>query len=301
MMHPSPSDAAVDVAHGRDAGLRASRADEPWGTHRPRGAARAILAATQGSILGWGQARRALRILFERIHSGPVDVRLWGAPVRLDPRTNMSEMKPLLRLDRYDRPERAAMHEALREAARAGRVPVFLDVGANIALYSMDAVLNGPEGTRAIAAEPQPRMIERIRFNRRSIADEGRSPIENLALVECAVGAQAGTAMLDDGGREHLARVSDIGTTAVAVRPLADILAEQGVAHVDCLKIDVEGYEGEALGPFLEHAPDALLPRRVIIEHANAGEWSRDLFALFAERGYREASRTRANAIMDRA
>jgi hypothetical protein len=51
------------------------------------------------------------------------------------------------------------------------------------------------------------------------------------------------------------------------------------------MKIDIEGHEEAVLIPFLEQAPEDLLPRLIVIEN-NYMKWKRDLLALAKTRGY---------------
>lgn len=82
------------------------------------------------------------------------------------------------------------------------------------------------------------------------------------------------------------------------MRPLADVLAEGGIAHVDAMKIDVEGMEDAVLFPFYEKSPRGLWPRLVIIEHTSQKQWKRDILAWMLESGYREIERNRSNAML---
>lgn len=117
----------------------------------------------------------------------------------------------------------------------------FVDVGANIGFYSVPAArLVGPDG-RVIAIEAHPYTFE---FLRRNIARNGAT---NVAAIQCAVGDGPGTVSMiyceaNAGGTQVGADRRHHGVD-VAVRSLDAILAEAGVARVDYLKIDVEGYE----------------------------------------------------------
>ena len=79
---------------------------------------------------------------------------------------------------------------------------------------------------------------------------------------------------------------------------LQRILEEAGVAKVDALKIDIEGFEDRALVPFFKEAPQALWPRAVVIEHLSRDEWQLDCIADMLARGYAEAGRTRSNTLL---
>ena len=81
---------------------------------------------------------------------------------------------------------------------------------------------------------------------------------------------------------------------------LQRILEEAGVAHVDALKIDVEGYEDRVLIGFFRDAPQALWPRAVVIEHLSRDEWLDDCIADMLARGYVETGKTRSNTLLAR-
>jgi FkbM family methyltransferase len=123
---------------------------------------------------------------------------------------------------------------------------VVVDVGANIGLYSAIAAKRvGPSG-RVIALEPDP---ETFGFLKRTIQYNG---FHNVEPHQMAASAQAGTVKLfrnpDNRGDSRL--YSDpmlkdsVDVTTVA---LDDLLAQEGIQHVDVIKIDVQGAEGLVL------------------------------------------------------
>jgi hypothetical protein len=81
---------------------------------------------------------------------------------------------------------------------------------------------------------------------------------------------------------------------------LMRILIEAGLANVDALKIDIEGFEDRALVPFFEEASRMLWPRAVVIEHLSRDEWQQDCIADMIARGYCEVGRTRSNTLLKR-
>ena len=85
-------------------------------------------------------------------------------------------------------------------------------------------------------------------------------------------------------------------TGDLAEGTLRAILREAGIAAIDAMKIDIEGAEDLALAPFLEAAPQALLPRLLLIE-VRPADWRVDLSALLRRRGYIIATRSRHNAV----
>ena len=66
------------------------------------------------------------------------------------------------------------------------------------------------------------------------------------------------------------------------------------------LKIDIEGFEDQALAPFFDSADESLWPTHVLIEIAHQHIWQRDLMAMLAERGYAEIFRTEENRLLTR-
>ena len=268
----------------------------PYGEKSPSTLVRLLIWLSRNTLMGHGKLRKISHRLVQRLHDGPVDTHLWGVPMRMDPHTNMSERKPMFRVDRYDPQERKFMHGILHQSQQ----PVMIDIGAHIATYSFDAVLNGPANTSAIAMEPQPRLNEQIRFNLDTIKASGNGRINNLTLLGCAIGPSNGVARLEIPDGAHLAHVVKEGGVEVPQRTLMSVLEEHGIDHIDFLKIDIEGYEGEALGPFLQQADDSLLPRGIVMEHLHMDEWSHDINGLLQKRGYGETLRTRSNAIWTR-
>ena len=281
----------------RPANLMTPNPHPSYGTFAPPLAGRALLWLARHSFLGRGKWRDWVYALFRRIHDGPVDTTLWGAPIRIDPRTNPLERRPMLRFDRVDIRERRVMHSFLDHEGA-----VMADLGANMGLYAFDAALNGPSQTKVIAVEANPSMAARLGFNVETMLKARSRNLEHFTLFPVAVGAEEGSALMDVDRPEHIASLAVVPENGipVPVRPLLAMLKDAEIDHIDYLKIDVEGYEGEALGPFLEHADDALLPRAIQLEHTGSQFWTRDLFALLEQRGYAEINRFGMNAIWAR-
>jgi FkbM family methyltransferase len=152
---------------------------------------------------------------------------------------------------------------------------------------------------KVIAVEPHPVIHARLAFNRKA------SAADQVRLVAAAVGPADGELLIEtDGdnlGASHV--VSGVPSESAIKVPslrLLRILIEAGVASVDALKIDIEGFEDRALIPFFEEAPQALWPRAVVIEHLSRDEWEQDCIADMVARGYRETGRTRSNILLTR-
>jgi FkbM family methyltransferase len=118
---------------------------------------------------------------------------------------------------------------------------LFVDVGANAGSYTVLA--SAVAGARTIAIEPAPETVERLRANVALNGLEARVRVET-----CAVGARDGSALFSEGldTANHVvtADAAETATVDVPLRRLDDILAAD---RPSLIKLDVEGYEFEAL------------------------------------------------------
>lgn len=263
-----------------------------------------------GALVGFchddagGALRRLLAPLVRKIAMRacrlPMDLTVGGLNLRCSFVDNYSEKKFVFTPWRYDLEERRLL---ARELPPDG---VFVDIGANVGLYTLTAGRALGPGGRVLAFEPNPRTMARLAFN---VAANfgGRTGAPRIELLDFGVADREGEfeLNLDESnlGASSIAsrdrsRVPAGARSVVKIRcrPLLDVLAERGVTAIDVLKIDIEGAEDVALAPYLESAPDGLLARSVIIENSQA-LWGRDLDALFRQRGYRLRFRNRMNSV----
>jgi len=179
-----------------------------------------------------GVARRLGRV-FGR---GPVTRRYFGARFELRPGELISDE---IAINRFEWRELTMMLAACREF----RPEVFVDVGANVGLYS--CIVGRAGAARGIVAfEPDAgnfdRLLGNLRLNGLTEAVEAR-PV--------AVGARVGVAVLAGGPPENsgLSRIDPDATNGreVPVVALDDVVTTSG--GVIAVKIDVEGHELDVL------------------------------------------------------
>lgn len=145
-----------------------------------------------------------------------------------------------------------------------------------------------------IAIEPNPPTLERLRYNL-SI----NSMTDRVKVVAAGVGLEFyQTGGL--GGCSFVKPTHDVPVIKVRTIPLLNILAENGIDRIGGMKIDVEGYEDQALTPFLEDALDTLLPSCIVIEVCHKDHWKSDLIDRLLSRGYHLDQQTRSNYIFFR-
>jgi len=233
-----------------------------------------------------------LRRLFILTHRDIVDGEIDGLRLRVHLRGNVSERRyffmPLL----YDRAE----YEFIRRTLPAGGC--FVDVGANVGLYSLWSAAAAGPGGRVFALEPNPAVLGRLGFN---IEINGFA--DRIQVLPVAAGDSAGELELwldpTNLGGSSMRHTAGRTATRVSVRPLLAILSEAGVESIDIMKLDIEGYEDAALLPFLRTAPESLLPGAIIIEDSRE-RWQGDLMAELEQAGYSIRLRGRLNLILVR-
>ncbi len=264
----------------------------PWGIYRPRGWGGLWLKISRAFPGGWPWSRFALlsrRFARYGLGDGPVDTLLWGHRLRLFPRRSVSEGRILFLPRSWDRAERRFLGKWMTPGF------TFVDVGANVGAYSfwVASRMDGPG--QVVAVEPDPALARQLRFNVRINDAEDR-----IRIVEAAVGRGRGMGKLivnpDNSGRNRLARGEvPVGETlSVRAITLADVVREGGLDRIDCVKIDVEGHEGDVLRPFFSGTPRSGWPRILIVELRHA---SRDLEGEILALGYRRVFRTKLNGV----
>jgi len=273
----------------------------PFGTHAPGALDALVRRATRAlpdTKLGLRAAILLRRVTTMRLGPGPLDVEEFGLKLRLYPRGNGCEKGALFTPQMFEVMERRLIQGAIIAARVQGRPFVFVDIGANVGLFSLIAARMAEGAARVLAIEPQPGIRDRLAYN---IAQNPGLDVRPLAValaerdgeVELFIDAR------DAGGSRIGGRGGEGESVRVRARPLAEVLTEEGFEGADLLKIDVEGGEDLILGRFLKDAPDAMLPRAVLIEDSSA-LWSIDLIAAMAARGYRIVERSRQNIFLER-
>ena len=263
----------------------------PFGAFAPTAAQAAIIDMAHRSRLKRGAFRPWLSRLVNLLRAGPVDVAYQGASFRFYHRASATERGALFNPD-YNIEELDFLRKYVPVIGG-----VFVDVGANVGTYALALARHvGPAG-KVIAIEPHPVTHARLAFN------NSASGYTQVKLVAAAAAAADGELMIEtDGdnlGASHIV-TGDVSSKAIKVPSLRlqRIIEDAGVARVDALKIDIEGFEDRALIPFFRDAPQSLWPRAVVIEHLSKNEWLEDCIADMRARGYVETGRTRSNTLL---
>jgi FkbM family methyltransferase len=128
------------------------------------------------------------------------------------------------------------------------RGSVVVDVGAHEGYFTVVAARLAGKNGRVIAIEPQARLLPILDCNLRL------NGLANVDVVECAVSDRAGVAplYLEPGHNTGVTSLTNRSrwrrsTQNVSTRRLADILRDRAIGYVDFIKMDIQGYEYEAI------------------------------------------------------
>jgi FkbM family methyltransferase len=240
--------------------------------------------------LGRGDLRTKILQRWGEKYGKNIDISRRGVKYRLDISNNVTDGKILASSVVYDKKELSYLKSACQDG-------VFVDVGANIGYYSL--VLAHECHCRVVAIEPNPPTLQRLRFN----VDANENLQERISIVALGVGPEGEFELHSDnnlGAASLHGHIFSGSNNAVKIqtKPLAEILRDERIDKVDGLKIDIEGMEDQALGPFISTADQKMLPRCIVIEDDQKHLWKTDLMKQLADRGYVEKARTQGNAIL---
>lgn len=270
----------------------------PFGDFAPSGITRWVIDRTRGLPGGWAGRRVALmlRHLAMRMLNGlPLDLETFGVRMRLYPYKNVCERRILFTPQYFDADELKILTDRISPGF------TFIDVGSNVGWYALFLAQEAGTAvaTRILAVEPQPEIFDRLIYNIR------QNPSSTIKAVDCAVADKTGelTLFLDprNRGEASLKIVNSSQTDAIRVPAvtLIELLNREGLAHVDAIKLDVEGAEDLVLDPFFRDAPAALYPALFIV--ANVPErWQIDVIGLLTSKGYRQVLETKMNLVFER-
>ncbi len=258
-----------------------------WGHYSPPPASWRLRA-----LIACGLARGGIKKKIEHIWKkrfGPiVDITAGGIKYRLNLQDNVTDRRILTSHKRYDRKE----IDALKAACSNG---VFIDIGANIGLYSLSLAANGAQ---VLAIEPNPKTLTRLRYN---TALNEFAP--QITILPIGIGIEGEFQLVSEGdlGSANI-RPDNSGyseSVTITTRPLLEVLTEQNIDKIDGLKIDIEGMEDRALLPFFKSAPKSLWPNCIVIEHCGSNHWNEDIIAHLLTNGYKLAFQTRGNSVLN--
>ncbi|MEJ8475156.1 FkbM family methyltransferase [Roseibium algae] len=266
----------------------------PFGTYAAEGLVRFAWKLADRHDLS-AALRKRIRLIVSRMFKGPYDTEVDGLKFRIYPGQNYDDRKILAK----GRLPEKAEHKLLKPYLAAGSV--FVDVGANIGSYTLFAASCGAE---VLAIEANPQTAAKLAFNIQA------NSLDQVRLEEVAIGDQEGTLSLwsEPTNCGFATLVEDLTTgewagdwsaKQVAVRPLADVVAEQGLTRIDLLKVDVEGFEDRVVLPFLRTTDRTMWPSVIMLETNCRPHWAEDCTSELEALGYKAAGSTHDNTVFE--
>ena len=178
----------------------------------------------------------------------------------------------------------------------------FVDIGSNIGIYTMNIAAIYPQTDffQILSIEANPLMIERQKENIELLNNVKKGVKDKIIFVECAVSDTKDNLQLDLEHGYGSASISEYKTKdsiTVQSNTLMDILLKNKIKRIDCLKIDIEGYEDRALFPFFKSAERSLYPLIIVMEISSQQEWGQEvnLIEYLNSIGYETEFKTRGN------
>jgi FkbM family methyltransferase len=240
--------------------------------------------------------RKRIRKRFARRFPGPFDRVVEGIKFRLYPSENHSDRVMAGRGELPEIPERKLIDRFITGGL------TFVDIGANIGVYSLYVAARSG-GTATVAAfEPHPRTFEKLSFNCKA------NGFDSITCFNAGIGPTDGETILFSDGGGNIGGASmlreaagDKVATSVRMVRLDRQLRDLEFASIDLLKIDIEGYEDRALIPFFSRPGNRdLFPRAILLETVHQNLWQDDLLGHLGELSYRIETDTGENVLLVR-
>lgn len=263
--------------------------DSPFGTYRPAKSKETLFKLFQNRALPRNFIYKAfLKSAIRQQKDGIFDVTVAGINVRLCPEVSGSDNKFLRKGKYVDFVE----WTALANACKSVDSPVFVDIGANIGMYSLLLANEVPE-LRVFAIEPHPGIQHQLKFNC------SLNPALNINVCGDAISDIQGQVSMNSGEDEiSTSRIDEEGELRVNCITLANFVEMKNLSCIHALKVDVEGYEDRVLVPYMRNASDAMLPNTIVVEVITSEHWLEDPIELAISRGYTEVKRNKMNSVL---
>src|SRR3954463_16340345 len=163
----------------------------PYGSRAPGWLDQAAIALTRSMPDNWLGLRLAIlfrRIVTSRLGRGALDTELWGMRLRLHALGNGCEKNALFTPQMFDVMERRALADAIEE--KRGETFTFVDIGANVGLYSLFVAARSSGRARILPIEAPPGLPDGLRFNLAA------NPAVNADVLPIAVADREGAVEL---------------------------------------------------------------------------------------------------------
>ena len=180
---------------------------------------------------------------------------------------------------------------------------VFIDIGANMGLYTQNiASLNSEnKKIRIIAVDPNPINTFRLKENLKLLKKRIPKILSLTKIKNCALGNKTKKMNFDFSNGLANGLLTNKGNKEkikVKCKKLIDIINEEELNYITNLKIDIEGTEDLVLIPFFKNCKKKLYPKNIVLEHSSHKLWRKNLINFLNNIGYKEIFKNESNIIL---
>ncbi len=234
-----------------------------------------------------GSFRVALSHMVTGLAKHPLLITFRSARFAITNQRNPIEYGMLLN-SAYNAPELDFLSEVLGEG------DVAVDLGSNIGMYTITMAAKVGETGKIIAVDASASFMKKLRIN------AAANDFSNISFENIAVGGGEGEVQLNAvKGNPGTATVTESTTGGIPMQSLMTILERNKVDRISAMKVDIDGFEEKALGPFFAEAKNSLLPKRVVVEAVLLNDENAKFVKTMLKRGYVEIGQTRSNALLE--
>ena len=186
---------------------------DDFGLFNPTFPQKFLIFIAQKSFLKRGQLRRLIAYLTYSIRKKPLDIYFRNCAFRLHYNRRNHIQDGLLVNPEYNFNDIEFLLDGSDPSSN------FVDIGANIGLYSLPLARSTPEG-KVIAIDANTLMIEQLRFN------AAASKLKNLEIIFSAVSNKTGYGSLTIRNEDDaIVAINEKNNDGIPIRTLRDILA----------------------------------------------------------------------------
>lgn len=216
------------------------------------------------------------------------DLKYRGFKLRLHPATNVGDEAIVLHGIHGEEDEFKRVETLIHQFEN------FIDIGANIGLYSLIAARHLPETRPIVAFEPMKNTLQRLNANLK-LNDVHRVHVINAAVSDANGVLELYQPPANLGGTSNVKRYQNWAPSKVEKTTLKDALAALGIDRIGMLKVDIEGAEDAAILPYIDSMPRSSWPKYILAETCHQRNWNRDLEVELLNHGYRCVYENRRN------
>lgn len=171
----------------------------------------------------------------------------------------------------------------------------FLDIGANIGIYTLLASSLLSEKGKVISIEADPYNYQKLLNNIKLNSFTNTIPL-NIGVSDKSETLHLGINESGNRGGNSFHFVSE-KSVKVACQSLLNILTDLKINSIKMMKIDIEGFEYKVLHHFLYHAGIEVYPEYILIEHLHMNRHE-NVINLLIENGYTALKSNKYNTFL---